>query len=313
MFVRESMRDPYRRELTIAATNTSGLSVHGLAYSYDALARPILRNADVFSYNIRGEVTSATISGNHEGHAYDLIGNSTLVAFNSATNTYVANCVNQYVSAAGDIRPCTTITYCADGSLLFDGVFSYAYDSASRLSSVSSNGVVIVTNQYDHKGRRVRKMTAETETTFLYDGWNLIYEREVSGAVTNETLYYWGKDLSGKLQGAGGVGGLLYLKRNGTIYVPNYDAYGSIVRYTDVAGDVVAEYSYDVFGNAISATGALADIFRFRYSTKFYDPETMLYYYGQRFYSPILCRWLTRDPLEEEGESICTASAVIPL
>ena len=43
-----------------------------------------------------------------------------------------------------------------------------------------------MTNLYDHKGRRVRKTTAEAETTFLYDCWNLIYEREVSGAVTNE-------------------------------------------------------------------------------------------------------------------------------
>lgn len=301
MFVRESMRDPYRRELTISVTNTSGLFVHGLAYSYDALARPILRNADDFSYNIRGEVTSATISGNHEGHAYDLIGNSTFVAFNSATNTYVANCVNQYVSASGDIRPCATMTYCADGSLLFDGVFSYAYDSASRLSSVSSNGAVILTNQYDHKGRRVRKTTAEAETTFLYDGWNLIYEREVSGAVTNETLYYWGKDLSGKLQGAGGVGGLLYLKRNGTIYVPHYDAYGNVLRYTDAAGNVVAEYTYNAFGGTISSSGILADVFHIRYSTKYLDAESDLYYYAYRFYSPVLRRWLTRDPIEEKG------------
>lgn len=29
--------------------------------------------------------------------------------------------------------------------------------------------------------------------------------------------------------------------------------------------------------------------------------ETGLYYYGKRYYVPVLRRWLTRDPIEEEG------------
>lgn len=300
--IRESRRNPFRRELTASVTNAFGLSAHGLAYSYDALSRPVSRNADLFTYNTRGEVVGATIGGEQETHTYDLIGNSALAAFNAATNTYVANSVNQYVSAAGDIRPCAAMTYGADGSLLSDGYLAYTYDSASRLASVSSNGTDVVVNQYDHMGRRVRKVTAASEIGFLYDGWNLIYEREVAGSVTNETFYYWGKDISGGLQGAGGIGGLLYLKRNGTIYVPHHDAYGNIVRYVDSTGNVAAEYIYDAFGGTISASGPLADVFRIRYSSKYYDAETGLYYYGYRFYSPILRRWLTRDPKEEDGD-----------
>ena len=30
----------------------------------------------------------------------------------------------------------------------------------------------------------------------------------------------------------------------------------------------------------------MADVFRHRFSTKYYDDETGLYYYGYRFYSP---------------------------
>ena len=51
--------------------------------------------------------------------------------------------------------------------------------------------------------RRIKKTTPTTETTFVYDGWNLLYEQEVVGDATNETSYCWGKDLSGRLQGAG--------------------------------------------------------------------------------------------------------------
>ena len=35
--------------------------------------------------------------------------------------------------------------------------------------------------------------------------------------------------------------------------------------------------------------------------SKYYDTVTELYYYGYRFYHPVLMRWFTRDPLEEKG------------
>ena len=300
-FVRSVTRDPYRRESITSITNVFCGILHGLVYGYDALARPVTRNGDAFAYNTRGEVASAMIDGNVETHGYDFIGNSLLSAFNGATNTYTANNLNRYVSILRDSASPREILHDTDGNMTNDGVFTYAYDSASRLTTVSSNGIILVTNLYDCRGRRVRKTTPGAETTFLYDDWNLIYEREVSGNATNETFYYWGKDLSGKLQGAGGVGGLLYLKRNGTIYVPHYDVYGNILRYTDAAGNVVAEYTYNAFGGAISSSGPFADVFRIRYSTKYLDAETDLYYYGYRFYSPVLRRWLTRDPIEERG------------
>ena len=57
----------------------------------------------------------------------------------------------------------------------------------------------------------------------------------------------------------------------------------------------------DAFGNTIWQSGPLADFFRHRFSAKYFDAETGLYYYGYRFYHPVLMRWLTRDPIEERG------------
>ena len=76
---------------------------------------------------------------------------------------------------------------------------------------------------------------------------------------------------------------------------------GNILRYTDTSGNVVAEYSYDAFGKMIAQTGSMSDMFRHRFSTRYYDSETGLYYYGYRFYHPVLMRWLNRDPIEEAG------------
>ena len=108
-------------------------------------------------------------------------------------------------------------------------------------------------------------------------------------------------DLSGTLDGAAGVGGLLYVKCNDEIYVPFYDAYGNVMGYWDEQGNVVAEYAYDAFGRTVAKNGTMVDVFSIRYSTKYYDAETGMYYYGRRFYVTALCRWLTRDPIEEQG------------
>ena len=80
-----------------------------------------------------------------------------------------------------------------------------------------------------------------------------------------------------------------------------YDNIGNVTKYIDESGNVVAAYEYDAFGRIISQTGPMAEVFRIRFSSKYYDPETGLYYYGYRFYSPALMRWLNRDPIEEEG------------
>lgn len=300
-FTRTVTRDPFRRDLILSVTNSCGTHSHGIGYAYDALSRPATRNGDTFCYNGRSEVIGAIIDGSSELHEYDDIGNSTLAAYNFITNIYTANNVNQYTSILCASAPRREPAYDADGNMTFDGVLDYSYDVENRLVSISSNGITIVTNQYDHKGRRIRKTTPIAVTTFLYDDWNLIYEHEVIGTVANETFYYWGKDISGTLQGAGGIGGLLYLKRNGTIYVPHYDAYGNVVRYADTVGNIVATYTYGAFGNRLSAIGPLVDVFRHRFSTKYHDAETGLYYYGCRFYDPNFMRWLNRDPIEEYG------------
>ncbi len=60
-------------------------------------------------------------------------------------------------------------------------------------------------------------------------------------------------------------------------------------------------YAYDGFGRTLSATGPMAAFFRHRFSTKYFDSETGLYYYGYRYYAPWLMQWMNSDPIEERG------------
>jgi len=108
------------------------------------------------------------------------------------------------------------------------------------------------------------------------------------------------------VQGAGGVGGLLAVTEHGetadTPYYTTYDANGNISEYLDNTGSVAVHYEYSPFGRLTlveSETGA--PDFNHRFSTKFFDSETRLYYYGFRYYSNELGRWLSRDPIGEEG------------
>ncbi len=155
------------------------------------------------------------------------------------------------------------------------------------------------------QGRRVRNVTPSATYTH-YDCCLLFRETLVTRRPSLITGYFWGRDLPGSFKGAGGVGGLLYLTVSNSnsqlqLYVPFYDNNGNITRYCDAQGNVVAEYTYDAFGNTIAQSGPMADNFAFHFSTKYYDKEIGLYYYGFRYYHPPLMRWINRDPIEEDG------------
>ena len=160
----------------------------------------------------------------------------------------------------------------------------------------------LISFAYDTQGRRVKKVAADGTHRYFYDGQLLVYEHitQQDGAIV-EIDYVWGNDISGTRDRACGIGGLLYLKRNGSIYIPFFDAYGNVLGYTDAHGNVVAEYAYDAFGNSVRKSGAMSDDFAFRFSTKYYDAESALYYYTYRYYMPHLMRWLTEDPIAEDG------------
>ena len=138
-------------------------------------------------------------------------------------------------------------------------------------------------------------------TLYLYDGWNCIAEYTGATPAVSKT-FLWGLDLSGSLQGAGGVGGLLSVSQGGSSFYPTFDGNGNVSEYLASDGEVAAHFEYDPFGNTVVDTDS-ADQFSYRFSTKPLDFETGLYYYAYRYYDPVTGRWSSRDPIEEMGGS----------
>jgi RHS repeat-associated protein len=133
----------------------------------------------------------------------------------------------------------------------------------------------------------------------VWDGMAVLQERDGANAV--KVTYTRGLDLSGSMQGAGGIGGLLArTDSSGTAYYHS-DAGGNVTTMTDSSGNVVARYLYDPFGNLLAKSGPLADVNTYRFSSKEVHPNSGLYYYGYRFYEPNLQRWVNPDPIGIRG------------
>ena len=301
-------------------------SIYWHETGYDLAGRPTNAVDSVslvraYLYNRRNELAEALVGTNAFGYAYDSIGNRQWSSVNAVTNDYAANCLNQYAQVGRrDLSPpSTSFAYDADGNLTNDGRFAYAYDAENRMLSARpiapSEGDLAVVNAYDHRHRRIMKrverfdgeewQTSETHT-FTYDGCNIVLERIAFADGSTWTVeYFWGDDLSGTEQGAGGVGGLVAVSVDGAFFTPCYDHNGNIVCYVSETGAIDGQYVYDPYGNVIEQHGTMPNQFNFGFSTKYFDRETGMLSYQRRFYCPDHGRWLNRDPIEEaDGENL---------
>jgi RHS repeat-associated protein len=65
--------------------------------------------------------------------------------------------------------------------------------------------------------------------------------------------------------------------------------------------NILAQYEDGPFGEVLRATGPMARVNPFRWSTQYQDDETDLLYYGHRYYNASTGRWLGREPLADEA------------
>ena len=213
------------------------------------------------------------------------------------------------------------LVYDADGNLTWDGIWTYQWDAENRLTNmtmesiygIANSNVLQLTFAYDYMNRRISKTVSswngagyvpQSTSYFVYDGWNLIGVMDGNG----NPLYRfnWGLDLSGSMQGAGGVGGFIsmtvYSGANAGTYFYSYDGNGNVAGLLNASAQTAAaKYEDGPFGELIRATGPMAKLNPFRFSTKYCDDESDFLYYGCRYYNPSTGRWPNRDPLGEAG------------
>jgi RHS repeat-associated protein len=238
-------------------------------------------------------------------------GNNTFTAM--AKDSYGrrdTNTINCYLTSTSNF------TYDQNGNLTGDGRRCFAYDDENQLISVWVTNAWRSDFAYDGKmRRRIRYESTWSGTTwvtntimrYVYDGNLVIQERDANNLPL--VTYTRGKDLSGSLQGAGGIGGLLARTDNRLFAIGDSSAHayyhadgnGNVTCLINTNQVIVAHYLYDPYGNILSQSGPLADANLYRFSSKEFHLASGLVYYLYRFYEGSLQRWLNRDPLGEGG------------
>jgi RHS repeat-associated protein len=257
--------------------------------------------------------TTVTVNGANADLYYDATFARTNVSLLNGLNTFTAIAHDAYgrsdtnVSAA--YFPVTNLfVYDLNGNLRTNGNQVLEYDDENQLISITVSNAWRSEFAYDGKLRRRKRKeftwtgswTQTNEVRYVYDGNLVIQERDANNLPS--ATYTRAKDLSGSLQSAGGIGGLL--ARSDNLLSPlshafyHADGNGNI---TLISANqlVVGRYVYDPFGNILSMSGPVAEINLYRFSSKEAHPNSGLIYYLYRYYSPGCQRWLNRDPLAD--------------
>ena len=174
------------------------------------------------------------------------------------------------------------------------------YDAENRLKTAeyTDGGSEVHRTEYYYNGyglltemKKYQNGALQSDTRYVRSGFLPVQERDGNNLVTRE--YTWG------LNYGGGIGGLLNLKQGGLDYSYLFDGKGNVAALLNSAQAIVATYAYDPFGVLMNKTGTLNQPYMF--STKEYDSETGLSYYGYRYYNVSIGKWITRDPIGERG------------
>ena len=317
--------DVGNRTSTASGGDSSGNNLRTANYTANDLNQCISRGVPGYAEILGSASTNATVTVNlqralRQGKYFwdELpVDNSGSALWLSLTNLAVVNNgTNKDIIATNTghlFMPQTPeqFQYDADGNLTNDGRWTYTWDAENRLIQMTVNTGVgpqyELTFKYDSRGRRIQKIVALNGVSistndFIYDGWNLVAVLDSKSSVMQS--FVWGTDLSGSMQGAGGVGGLLFVcdKQDAATNFVAYDGNGNVVGLVDATdGGVDADYSYSPFGKVIRMTGPVAKENPFRFSTKYQDNESDLLYYGYRYYNPSTGTWPNRDPRQEQG------------
>ena len=301
-----------KRDLVTGITIRRGASTNVVLrnYTYDALGRPLTRSTarngttrnDAFGYNARSELTSATLGNDEYAYAFDNIGNRNTASETGAALAYSTNNLNQYASIGENEENAFVPGYDAAGNATSiqtsTGTWTIACNGANRpVRFRNEESDTTIECGYDSQGRRCFKKVTVAGTVTLHHRY--IYRGYLQIACVDLTrsghpaLWFvlWDPTQPTATRP-------LAIQKDGTWYTYGCDITKNVCEVFGPAGYIRTSYSYAPFG-AVSASGDVTQ--PFQWSSEHYDSETALVYYNFRHYSPDLGRFLSRDPIEEQG------------
>lgn len=179
----------------------------------------------------------------------------------------------------------------------------FNYDALNRLISVIINDSVKVSYTYDSLSRRLSKtlFSKNNDHWNEIDFVNFIYcgDKEIGSMNSKGTIEYL-RVLNPEKSSE--IGSSIAIEINSELFAPIHDLQGSIVTLVNATTAKIKEcYRYTAFGKEKIYNEDKIEIDSFdatnpyRFCSKRKDNESGLIYFGKRYYSPELARWISLD------------------
>lgn len=290
-------------------------------YSYDTAGRlqTITQGSEVFTYSYDDLSRIASLlrpNGIKTDYTYDSAGrlsrlkhantsNQTLEDFVYAYNpdseieAITSPATSQQLATAktvGPADPANRITQFGSATYSFNlegqttsktdgqGTANYNWDARGRLTQATLPNGQSVNYSYDALGRRVSRNASGITTQFLYDGNDVVLDKNSNNTTVD---YLNGTSIDDKLRQSSATTGNLYFLQNHL---------GSTSALTNGTGDVVERLQYEAYGNSTGST-----LTRYDYTGRERDGLTGLMFYRARWYDPQQGRFMSEDPIGFAG------------
>ena len=249
------------------------------------------------SVNLGGKPVAVSGDGSFQGQAP---GRTTSI---SATNTAGATTTQNWQLNSGTTSaPDSTLAYNFDtgGNLLSDGASSFEWDLKNRLTAIIT-GAHRTEYIYDGSDRRVQVVEKDNGSVtstlrYVYNGLSLLEERASDNTTVLRRFY---------------GNGHIDIANGGIRYAYTTDHLGSIREVVQLDGasgnpttaTLAARYDYDPWGNRTVLDGgaAAATLVLHGYTGHVFHKWSGLWLAPYRAYSPMLGRWISRDPRGVSG------------
>ena len=270
-----------------------GRTLEAEAVERDALGRksqavftlPGSQRTHSYTYNLIGQLTGSTRRLQPSGgpqtsqtYGYDNADNR----LRNGTQASAFNPADQLTAVTG---AATTPNYFSTGSLQRDPQNGqYSYDWREQLSNYQRGST---TASYAHNGNNLRmeKRVNGVSTQYLWDGAEVLKEYSDNGTV--KASYFLGAT------------GRQAIKVDGAWYIYLRDTQGSMTGLVDLAGNRVATYESDPYGEPIVDQGTIYN--PYRWNGEPLDAESGLTYMRNRYYQASTGRFIQRDPISYAG------------
>ncbi len=262
-------------------------------YSYDRNGNITQINDICYEYDQAGQLKKEIDTTTDEGkeYVYDAGGNITEVRHlengeYGETDTYTYGDENRkdlLTEYNGN-----EITYDEIGNPLeyYNGLdFCWTMGRRLEMTVLPDGNGTFIAYTYNADGLRTGKVIENTaEYQYFWNGSTL-----TSQVWNGNTMYFY-------YDGETPIG--FDFNDNHYYYITNLQ--GDIIAILDNAGECVAEYSYDAWGNCtiVSDTDGIAEINPLRYRGYYFDSDTGLYYLQSRYYDPQTGRFINADEPE---------------